>query len=249
MTRGIMVTMLVVLAVVVSAGGGCDLTSAERVDLLEKAIGVAESKRADIDSGLTEIELVIAGILAELEKSGLDPAKTAGLREDLAAAYTVVVEFKASKDKIIISLGSWREEIERIKAGGEVDWLAELQVLGAGAKTAAPYVPEPVKTGLMLFSLVTAGIGGVYGALKKKKANLAEFDRLVAQKGQERAIRDRDLLEANLGDVVGSVNVLLDTFPDQVKEGSSELNRKAAGKLLAANQKLPGTRQAVRTLK
>jgi len=181
---------------------GCNMTSEQRLDLLNRYINAATEASQDIDQALILLDHVAEQTQAALEDPNLPAHQVAPAREILTKTRAEIVKLQARKTQIDEALVRWQEVLAQAQTG-EVNVATELQVLGEGARIFGGEIGGSIGGYVTIAGMVLSGIAGLIGGLIKNAKT-----------------------KHTLEDVVTSVNALLSNGATGDQEKAKEvLNR------------------------
>lgn len=160
-----MLLLGVILAVFAS---GCNLSSGQRVAMLQNAITQAESISNELGTRLDEMETV----LTETQAAMSDPNLPPDVREQLDKVLTQTIEgikvVSVQRGKYAQLISRLREQLAEAETEG-MGFGEELKLYGEGLKEAGKYIPPPVGGFVSLAGVIFGAVGTVL-AKKRGKA-------------------------------------------------------------------------------
>jgi len=207
--------------------GGCDSTSAERVDRLKLLVDRSLQQSAQLDASIDKLQTVIEEQKTVLVDPNTSDSHAGDIAAFLAKASEMLGKAQEKKHTVEQQMAKWQGQIEQIQATGSINVGDELDLYGQGITGGSQALPPPYNLYGMLLGTVLSAVGGAYGVAKRKQAQEAKND---ATKSDSVAY-----------DIVKSVDVLL----GQMEEG--EVSASQAKTILRAEQDRQ-TRQAVRAV-
>lgn len=176
---------------------GCDMTSYQRVAMLENALLRAENVSNDLGVRLDEMEAVLVETQAALN----DPNLPAEFREQLNSLLTQTVDgikvVAAKRGEYAGLITRLREQIDQAKKEG-MGLGDELTLYGEGLTETAKHLPPSVAGYVTLASILFGAIGTVLA--RKRKAQLTNVVGSV----------DKLLESGAVADIEAGVKVLKD---------------------------------------
>ena len=165
--------------------GGCDMGSAERIELLETAIAEVQARSAQADEIIAVLAAGLAESRAALADPNLPPETAAEITALLAAAQEKLATTQAVKSRADAILAMLRTQLA---AAGEIAGPGdELAFLGQGLTTVGGQLPPPLGIYATLAGSLVTAIGGAFvavkrgGALKAKTAEATALDTALAE--------------------------------------------------------------------
>lgn len=179
---------------------GCDMTSGQRVQLLENAIVQAEKVSDELGVRLVEMEGVLADTQAALGDQNLPP----DVREQLNNVLTQTIEgvkvISAKRGEYTGLISRLREQIEVAKKDG-MGFGDELKLWGEGLQTTGKYLPPPVGGYVTLAGVIFGAVGTVFARRRKGELvgvvksvdKLLESDAVSDTKAATKILKDNQL--------------------------------------------------------
>jgi len=145
---------------------GCNMTSEQRLDLLERYIDTATDASQDIGQALVVLDHVAEQTQLALEDPNLPASEVENVREILTKTRAEIVKLQARKTQIDEALARWQEVLVKAQAG-EVNVATELQVLGEGTRILGGEIGGSIGGYVTIAGMVLSGIAGLIGGLIK----------------------------------------------------------------------------------
>lgn len=153
--------LLLILALCVGLCGftGCESTPGERVAAVKATLDQAAGVNQSIDSGIAEIEKVVADSQALLADPNIPPEMRPEIEAVLSQASAKLVKLKTEKQKVVDVIAKYQQLLNSVDTNNlTADQEAQLYATGAGQ--AAQFLPQPYRSyvylGIVLVPLITS---------------------------------------------------------------------------------------------
>jgi len=123
--------VLVAVLVAAGAGGGCQLSSEERVAAVEQAVTYLQGESVQFDLRLAAIQAVIASSRTALGDPNVTGAAAEQIRATMDEATAELGKVSGVKAKVDLVMADLQTKLAAMKAGGTVDVEAELKTAAA----------------------------------------------------------------------------------------------------------------------
>lgn len=159
----------IVLATALVAGiAGCGSTSEQRLAMYRDAMAQAQTMSAQLDAYLPQINEAIASAEAAIQ-AGLPEEQAAKLLDKINEAKAVKEQILTYKASATEAAARAQTAINTILEGGQTDFAAEMQAIGAMLASAGEVIPPPTGPFVALGGTILGILGGIFGGVRSQK--------------------------------------------------------------------------------
>lgn len=146
---------------------GCDSTSQERLTALNQSLKVYQEKVGEADDTIHKLQNLIDEAHNVLATPGLEDIELIQkMKTQLSKAQEALPVVQAKKELLDTQVNKIQGEIDKILAGGQVDFNDELVIVGEGVKGVSTFLPPPWNG--IVYAL-GVGLAGVFGIFRERK--------------------------------------------------------------------------------
>ncbi len=233
MTHVRLAVAVVLVSILIGYAGGCGLTPAQRVGLVQNALTATEAKAAPVREVVAQFDEAARQAQTLLADPNLPPAVRTKILEGAKVIEDQLVKYRPVLQSLDARVAKLQDLLAQAQAqGDDLDVGREIQTYGQGLTVGSGALPAPFNAVGALVGLATTLAGGVIGSVTRSRKDQAQ---LAAQQQQT-----DDIVHG----IVGSVNALIDskvvTDPDEAKKILKEYQIQNAPAARAAVRKAQG---------
>jgi hypothetical protein len=162
--------ILTIVCLILLPATGCQATSQQRIDLLDKAVTYLQAESVKFDQRIAVLDGLIAASQKALADPNISGPAADKIRATLAEARTELAKVGPAKQKVDLVLADLAGKLAALRAGGNIDVTAELNLAAQMLGTVGVAIGGPIGSWLQIVAaILIAIVSGVPGFLLARK--------------------------------------------------------------------------------